>query len=227
MNYRPEPAILGLVALAMATLAPGHLLAKSDEPSAESILADLAKASSELEQTVKTFPERLKESISLKRTHEAELTKVADALDTLEATDGAAIDRERPAVQAACPPQMPPERVAACNAVRIPFNAKVDAFNIKQKTLQDQGEVVVAKERKRVEKIQQLKDKADRLEARVRALTATARAALIAECMKRSGGSLENAAHASSVCFDNADARITAVIGATAPRPPSSAVPNR
>jgi hypothetical protein len=163
--------------------------------------------------------------------YEAEAAPIMNDVQQLEASEGAAIEAERPAVDSLCSQTVPPGQLSAakaqCAMKKRAFDDKVGVYNRKIKDFDKLLAPIREKETKRVADGRTFADKVALLRAKYNGLTAAIRAAELARCQQEgAGGSNEQAAHALSVCYDQADAKIARIIGEKAPKPNWSAEPN-
>lgn len=203
--------------------------ARADE--FDSLLTQLNQASAELKTFQQEAPKKVDEILALKAKHQAEY----DALDQQSkaiSADGASIDAQAPSVRSLCQGTYPEDQLAAanarCDAALGPFNARVQSYNARLDTLKQKYAELDTRENARVQQGQAIEKQYTSLKSRVDSLSRALAVAAKTRCMSNaSGGSPEEIAHQQSVCFDNASAQITTLIGGTPPKPPSSAAPNR
>lgn len=211
----------GMLALLFVAPAAGA----NDDPELAAMIEELSKLNAEIKKVEQEIPAKVKENLSIGRSLQSEAEVVVKHMDHQEATEGKDIDAQRPAVQAACGGGDLPEAVARCRSVAVPFNQKVDAFNAQLEQDKAKLRAIQAKAEKRDKEFKQLLAKRDSLATSVKGVMLRMRLLLVRRCVERAGSSDESAAHAQSVCFDQAEARLAELSGSTAP--PSTATPNR
>jgi peptidoglycan hydrolase CwlO-like protein len=212
-------------ALMAALILPAPALA--DE--FDSLLQQLSTAVQDQKKFEADVPQKLNDSLSLKKENEAKYAELDKQMTSVNA-EGSALDAERPGIDALCHGTYPQDQLAAaqarCDAAMGPYNARIEAYNQKLGDVKSKIADVDAQEEKRVEAAKALQAQYDTLKNHVEMLQKVVTAAARARCMANAAApSDEAAAHAQSVCFDGARAQIAATVGETPPKPTWSATP--
>jgi hypothetical protein len=197
---------IGLVALAVALVLA---TAMSSGAHAQTSDADIAKMMEEivtLSAEQKELPKKVEANLTLKKKHETEYARIATEDKRLKA-DSAAIEADRPGVNSLCTGTFPEEELAAatarCNAVLIPFNARIEDLKARVKQLADQSTTLGKQEDERFNAGKALQGRAVYLENRLKQLKMTILLAKRGSCVKKcQQSSAEVVSQCLSCCWD-------------------------
>ncbi len=218
-----------LIAAAVAILSAvfaADVFAQGDEIAG--ILGEITQLSDELERGI---PQKIEDNLSLKRQHEFEgqvLKQEEQNLLTVQAN----VQREESYVISVCDVTVPQEQYAAavarCNAVKEPYQHRVDQYNEDVDELNRKVTNLNEQEQLRVQAAQEILHHRDQVIDRLRALQAAFKAAKVKACTKScaSYGSNAAAAQCLQICFDGASPEALPDVSAYT-QPPFSASENR
>ena len=208
---------------------PGLTQSADDSPS-DAEIAKMLEEVVALTEERKELPKKIEANLTLKKKHEIEFSRTNAEITNLASTEGVAIEAERPGVDNVCIGTVPEDQLAAatarCNAVLIPFNARIQALADRMKELDDQNAETTKREDERFAGGKALQERANYIENRRKQLQMSIMLAKRRSCVEKCNvGSAESAVQCLAACWDLARNDLPAV--ALNPAPIFKAAPNR
>src|SRR5579872_2056818 len=224
------------IACALSIAATGSQ-ALAQDSDVSKMMAEVSQLSAEQSQ----IPAKLQQSLALKQQHERQFQQLNQESNSLK-SEGSSIDAQRPTVTSLCTGKVPHAQFAAaqarCQAVLVPFNRRVDAYNAHKGRLSTAYQAINQQENARAAEARRLQARGQQLSQRIAVLQASIRAKQVAakpasctqSCAGKSG---EAAAQCLQHCFDGArkdtdlptvEQKYVPPSGATANRTPEQAI---
>ena len=215
-------------AFIVAPAMPSFAQAADGSPSEAEIsgmLAEITKLSAEQ----KELPKKVETNLTLAKKHVDKLSIINTEIDGANA-ENAEIEAQRPNVVSLCDRTVPEDQYAAalaqCNAVKIPFEARLDALDKRDKKNNDDLAELSKQEEERVKAYKELQDREKYIQNRLKLLKMSIMLAKRGSCVtKCNNGTEENAAQCLDVCWDLARSDLPGI--GSSPRPDFSIAPNR
>lgn len=214
-----------LMAAFLAAVIAGE--SRAQEADVSKMMAEISQLSAEQKQ----IPAKLQQNLALRAANNLQLEKLKQDLSRVQA-ESSAIKAQGPSVDSACTGTYPrdqfPAAQARCDAVKNPFNQRVEANNARRRKGLADVQELKQKENKRRAQEEQLIARDQQITQRIAALQATIKTARASSCTQSCRDKQNDAAaQCLQSCFDGARSDTALPTVEENYRPPFTATPNR